>query len=138
MHTRNLRHRRGVLILAVLAGLALAASLLAVWLKLLALERQEVRGQQVRMQAEYLAAAALSRAETRLATDPDYTGETWQVPADVLLTSTAAEVTIAVQSPDDDPRARRIEVSAHLAGAGPAQTVRSQHRQITLPEEQTP
>jgi type II secretory pathway component PulK len=143
MQPRYLRHtghgRRGVLILSVLAGLALASVLLTVWLKLLSLERQEVRAQQSRIQAEYLAEAALGRAWHRLSTDSTYTGETWQVSAEKLNSMQPAEVAIGVERVADDPAAQKITVSARFTGTGTAAVLRSKQRIIYLPtKDQSP
>ncbi len=131
--------RRGVLILCVLVSLALAASLLGVWMKTLALERQEVRAEQARLQAEYLADAGVARAAAQLSADPTYAGETWQIPSESLASSAPAKVTIVVETSDDDPAARHVSASAQLADSGPARVARSKQQRILLPtEEQTP
>ncbi len=139
-HVRyGVRGRRGVLVLCVLASLALAASLLGVWMKTLALERRQVRAQQARVQAEYLADAGLRRAASRLSVDAAYAGETWEISAESLAASVPAKVTIVVEPDGDDPQARQVTASALLAGDSASRVAHSKQQRIALSaEEPTP
>lgn len=131
--------RRGLLILAVLACLTLVAVLAGVWLRLLALERQQARSQQSTLQAEYLANSALDRATAQLAVSAEYRGETWEPSADALGLPLPAKVTIEVEPEKNNPQARSIRISAQLAGNGPNRVLRRKQQTILLStKEPTP
>lgn len=133
------RRRRATLVAAVLVCLTLVTVLFGVWLKLLSVERCQVRNRQGAMQAEYLAEAGLSRAMARLATDAAYAGEVWQPSADSLGTKLPAKVTISVAAAADDPRTRAISVAAEYPETGPQRAQRSRQQTIQLPiQEQKP
>ncbi len=137
MQSSTTYRRRGILILAVLACLALVTVLAGVWLRMLALERQQARSQQAVLQAEYLAESAIQRATTQLASSADYRGETWQPAANAL--ATPAKVIIEVEPDKDNPQARSIRISAELVGKGPSQVRRRKTQTILLPtKEPTP
>jgi len=126
-------HRRGTLLLAVLACLTLCAMLLTYWLRLIAIERSQVRSHQSAMQTELLADAALSRAKLRAQADPEYSGETWQPAADSL---TAPQAKITVTPAGEGSNSRRLEISAEI-GAGARQFVRRTRTQsIIIPGEE--
>ena len=131
--------RRGILILAVLGCLTLATVLAAVWLRMLAIERQQARSQQAALQAEYLANSALRRATAQLAASAEYRGETWEPSADALGLAMPAKVVIAVEPDQGNPQARSLRVAAELAGNGPNQVLRRKQRTILLSsKEPTP
>lgn len=121
-------HRRGTLLLAVLACLTLCAMLLTYWLRLISIERSQVRSYQAAMQTELLADAALARAEARAGADPAYTGDTWQPAADTLASPRA---TITITPPAESAETRELTVVAEL-GAGSQQVVR-RTRKASIP-----
>jgi type II secretory pathway component PulK len=124
--------RRAVLVISVLASLALVMLLAGSWLRVIALERRQLAAQQHRLQAEYLAEAALARAAARLATNPDYAGETMSPTAESLSSAAGANVTIRVQRVDADPQARAVTVSAEYPAGGRDLAVRSKEQTIHL------
>lgn len=131
--------RRGILILAVLGCLTLVTVLAAVWLRMLAIERQQARSQQAALQTEYLANSALQRAAAQLAASAEYRGETWEPSADALGLAMPAKVIIAVELDQDNPQARSIRVAAELVGNGPNQVLRRKQQTILLStKEPTP
>jgi len=130
------RRRPGVLIFAVLATLALAATLCGVWLKILLLERNQVRQQEALVQAQYLADAALARAEVRLAANPAFAGETWEISAAALGSQAPATVTIATAQPDETSRRIRARVAWSTS---PSTTIaRTAERNVNLPAAESP
>lgn len=129
-------HRRAMLVLSVLACLTLVMLLMAAWLRIVGLERQQLRAQQNRMQAEYLANSALSRAAARLAADPDYDGETISASAESLAAIAGATVTIRVETEPDDPQARRVTAAAQVPAAGPRAALRTKQQRILLPTKE--
>ncbi len=139
MKSPRRKDRRAMLVVSILACMTLVMLLMAGWLKIVALERQQLRGQQNRMQAEYLVNSALSRAAARLAADPSYDGETLSINAESLAASAPATLTIRVETAGDDPRARLVTASAQVPAAGRDLALRSKQRRILLsPKEQTP
>ena len=91
--------RRGMLAIALLICLIVLTLIAGVLLRAGVAQRDEVRAQERRLQAEWLAEAGLRRALARLDADPGYAGETWQVDAHALDSSDAATVAIAVERP---------------------------------------
>jgi Tfp pilus assembly protein PilX len=106
------RPRRGMLAIAVLVCLIVLTLISGAILRVGVAQRDEVRAQERRLQAEWLAEAGLRRALARLEADPEYAGETWKVDARELDSSDGANVAIAVERPPGDPKARTIRVRA--------------------------
>ncbi len=106
------RSRRGLLAIAVMVCLIVLALIAAAILRTGRAQRDEVRIQERRLQAEWLAEAGLWRALARLDAEPGYTGETWQIDAKALDAPDAATVAIAIERPPGDPKARTIRVRA--------------------------
>jgi hypothetical protein len=105
------RGRRGMLAsVSVLVALTVIMMLFAASVRIMLTARQALRGQQERMQVEYLTDAAVGRAAARRAADPKYTGETWQLDAETLG-GQAATVEIRVHG-DTGADVSRVEVAA--------------------------
>jgi hypothetical protein len=99
-----------MLAIAVLICLIVLTLISGAILRVGAAQRDEVRAQERRLQAEWLAEAGLRRAFARLDADPGYAGETWQIDARALDSSDAATVAIAVERTPGDRKARTIRV----------------------------
>ncbi len=84
-----------LIIITMLAGAALKVGLA---------RRQELRSEERQLQAEWLAEAGIQRGLARLAADPAYTGESWDIPARELDSPDSALVTITGRA-----RARRLQ-----------------------------
>ena len=106
------RPRRGMLAIAVLVCLVVLMLIAGALLRVGLVHRDQVRAQERRLQAEWLAEAGLRRALARLDADADYTGETWNIDARALGAADAATVAIAIERPPRDPKARTIRVRA--------------------------
>ncbi len=109
---RNDRPRRGMLAIAVLVCLIVLSLIAGALLRIGAAQRDEVRAEERRLQAEWLAEAGLRRALARLDADPGYSGETWSIDARELGAADSATVEIAVERPPGDPRNRTIRACA--------------------------
>ncbi len=129
----NQNQRRGTLLLAVLACLTLCAMLLTFWLRLIALERRQVRSYQSAMQTELLADAAVTRALLRVQASADYTGETWQPATDSVA---ASQVKITVAPAGEGSTSRQLEVSAEMGVGSNLFVRRSRAQSITIPAEE--
>jgi hypothetical protein len=104
--------RRGI---ALALGLLVLGVLVLIFAALIRRARQthEVQVADARaVQSEWLAESALERARARLDADPDYSGETWLVPADALGGPDAGRVLILVEPIDGRPALRRASARA--------------------------
>lgn len=111
--TRNPRRtRRGIALAPALVCLVLVGLLCAAVLRTAHIQRGLVASEEHRLQAEWLAESGLARAAARLGTDPDYTGETWEVAAKALGGNDAGVVRIAVKPMEKSAGRRRVRVEA--------------------------
>ena len=115
--------RRGAVLVAVMVCLTVITILCGTLLKLSLAEQKQVRLDECRLQAEWLAESGLERAAARLATAGDYAGETWELRAAELGVSGAATVRISVDRKGDTPRPRSVTVHVEYNREG-QQTVR--------------
>jgi type II secretory pathway component PulK len=104
--------RRGAVMLYALVCLMLLSLIGASLLKLATAQRHQVRREQSRMQAAWLAEAGIERAVALLADDADYAGETWELSADDIGGADAASVQIEVVTTEADSRQRTVAVTA--------------------------
>jgi hypothetical protein len=109
--TRTQRHR-GLTAVAVLICLIIITMIAGAVLKVGLAQRDQVRSQERRLQAEWLAEAGIQRALARVAVEPGYPGETWEISARDLDSADTALVTIIVEPAPDDPKRPRIRAWA--------------------------
>ena len=120
---RLLSRRRGSIMIGAAICLLLATMLLASALKLASTGRRQVRQDQLRMQANWLAEAGLERAAARLEAEAGYQGETWKIAANDLDGQHAGQVVIKVDPAEDAEDLRTVIVEAsYPAGATPSAT----------------
>lgn len=112
MNHQGHRRRRGAVIVPVLVCFVLIMLICAALIRLVVTERGAGRQDERRLQAEWLAEAGLERAAARLSRTADYTGEAWEITAEELGGQDAGRVTIAVETPKDEPRQRHVTVRA--------------------------
>jgi type II secretory pathway component PulK len=86
-----------VLVMLVVV-MCVALALFGVWARRAVRAQRRMESRQYRMQAQRLAEAGVRRALARLAADPNFTNETWSVPADQLDQRHAAAVRIEIAS----------------------------------------
>lgn len=89
---------RGLTTVAVLICLLVIGLISGVLVKLGVAYRDRVRTEERRLQAEWLAEAGVDRALARLASNADYAGERWEIPAESLGLT-------AVKAPERGPAA---------------------------------
>jgi Tfp pilus assembly protein PilV len=106
------RERHGFVLLAVMICLIAVSVLVVGWFKSAAFERQQVRAAERRLQADWLAEAAVNRAAALLDKNANYAGETWNLSAVELAASDAAAIEIRVAPVTDRPERRSIHVAA--------------------------
>ena len=120
------RSCRGFTTVAVLVCLIVVTIIVAALLKVGLAQRDQVRSQERKLQAEWLAESGLDRALARLAADEKYAGEEWSIPMQELasaggrapgqnvgeLAKPAGIVTIRVNEVAQHARRRLIHVQA--------------------------
>jgi Tfp pilus assembly protein PilX len=130
------KRRRGLTTVAVLALLIVLGLIASTIVALSATYHARSRTRDRASQSEALADAGLDRAFARLAADPEYKGERWEIPAASLGlpaaegAGPAAVVTIAVES---EGEARTVRVQADHP-VEPERRARSSRR-VVLPEK---
>ncbi|WP_337173976.1 hypothetical protein [Paludisphaera sp.] len=128
------KRRRGLTTVAVLALLVVLGLIASTIVGLGATYHSRSRARARALQSEALADAGLDRAFARLAADPDYAGERWEIPAPLLglppAEGPAAVVTIAVES-EGGTRAIRVQADHPV---DPERRARSSRR-VVLPEK---
>lgn len=110
--SRGRRAPAGVVMVAVLVCVGLAGLITLAILRQVATRRAEVDLAGRTLQARWLAEAALDRTAARLAADPAYRGERWQVSAEVLGAAEGGVVQIEVQQASGPAHYRRLRVQA--------------------------
>jgi hypothetical protein len=125
--------RKGLAIVPALVCLLLVTLLCAALLKQSRTRRDSSRDEQRRMQAEWLAESGAERAAARLSVDPEYRGETWEIPAG-SLGGDPGRVTIAVEAVKDRPGRRSVRVEADYP---PGREHRARHTQRRTVELRT-
>ncbi len=115
--------------MAVLVCLLVLTLISGVLVKLGVAYRQQVRAQERRLQAEWLAESGVDRALARLAAKPDYKGEIWEIAAETL--GRPAVVTIKVDPPTSPGDGRVVRVQADYP-PDPPRRIRST-REVVVP-----
>lgn len=104
--------RRGAILICAMICLLLISLLLGSLLKLALAHRRQVRTEQYRLQAQWLAESAMERSVDRLAADGEYSGEEWNIAAKELDGRHAGSVKISVQKSATRPMQRIVTVEA--------------------------
>lgn len=105
--------------LLALVCVAVMVAGFAAMAKMIVVERNHQRQNELRAQAEWLAEAGLDRAIARLHADPDWSGETWAISADELAGRGDARVVIEVVPSLDVSPGRHIRVVADYPADSP-------------------
>ncbi len=74
------------------------------------LQRDVVRADAVRVQAEWLLQSSANRAAARLKEKPEYSGETWSPSPEELGQKAGAVVEIKVAADSKEPQRRRVSI----------------------------
>ena len=112
MNRLHRSNRRGIAVIFALVCLIIVSVLMGVVIRIAILQRQAAQDEGRRVQAAWLVESALDRAAARLAADPDYPGETWQIAAAALGGRRGAVVLIEVVASDENPQQRLVRVRA--------------------------
>ena len=122
------RQHSGVVIVALVAILMVAATLFAGWAHVAVRDARQLRLRQYARQAARLAEAGSHRGYVRLRADPDYRGEQWNIPAAELSPSRDAVVRITIQSTDQQSGTIRVRATADF----PADTLERSRRTVEI------
>ena len=143
---RGQQPRRGMTVVALLICLILVTLISAAILKVSMAQREFIRAQERRLQAEWLVESGMERCLAALAADRNYAGETWRVTAGDLGLSresqssradektdrAAALVTITVGRLPESPLRRVIRVQADYPPDLPRRARHSKQTSIDL------
>jgi type II secretory pathway pseudopilin PulG len=146
IRSRLKQPRRGMTVVALLICLILITLISAAILKLSTAQREFVRAQERRLQAEWLVESGVERCLAGLAANRDYAGETWPITAvdlgllsqgnstggDHKVDQAAAVVTITVDRLPDNPVRRRVRVQADYPRDSPRRARHSKQILIDL------
>ena len=117
LETRRRHRRRGVALFPVVVCLVIATLLCGALVQTTRVRRLRGRDEAHRLQADWLAASALARARSRLAADPNYAGETWQLSPSDLAGPDPGRATIRVEMIANQSAGRRVVVVATYPAA---------------------
>ena len=112
--TRTRRRRNGLMIVAALVCLLVVTSIVCSMLKGTLRTRRELHAERDRRQTELLLEAGADRAVSRLANEPDFRGDTWELPATAIVGQGAGRVTTEVSTSTDN-QSRQLRVVAEYA-----------------------
>jgi hypothetical protein len=124
--------RPGAVLAMTLVCLLVVGSLGVLLLRSALHEVQRSRVREHQLQALWLVESGLDRGLARLAASADYSGETWQIPADDLSGEHAATIRIRVEPIEELPEARRIAVEAIYPDESLHRIVQRRTVQVTL------
>lgn len=129
--------RRGTIILFAMICLLLVSLLGASLVKLALTQRRQIRREQWRVQATWLAEAAVDRAAARLATETDYSGETWTIAPTELGGESGAQVRISVEEATTGAERFVVQVTADYPDSD-EQRARVSKRIAVIPHQTLP
>lgn len=102
---------RGSITVFVLVCLVAITAICGVLLRIGLAERQRIRAEERRLQADWLVESGLERAVARIAASKgEYQGEVWEIPAAELGGRDSGRVTITVERPDATSNRRQLQV----------------------------
>lgn len=136
--SRSKGRRRGFIAAAVVVVLFVLVLLGGGLLRVVWLRHNDLRAAERRLQAEWLAESALDRASARLAADPKYAGETWNVPAERLGGRDAGSVRIEVTPAPGHPDRRVVRSRADYPADESRRARQSREITIVVPQATSP
>jgi hypothetical protein len=88
--------RNALVLVAALACLLIVTSIIGTMLQGALRTRRQLHAERDRRQVALLLQAGIERAARRLSTEPNYTGDTWDLPSDSIIDNGAGRVTANV------------------------------------------
>jgi len=102
-------HRSGLVLIAALVCLLIVTSIIGSMLQSALRARRQLHTERDRRQTELLLEAGADRAALRHAAEPDFRGETWNLPAESIVGRGDGRVTTEVsRAADDQPWQVRV------------------------------
>ncbi len=136
LHTsRDDRGRRGAVLIVALVCLLIVVGLLGTMLQGTLLVHRQLHTERDRRQTELLLQAGMDRAAFRLASEIDYRGETWNLPAASILGTRDGRVTIET-SRESDQQPWQVRVLAEYPLGNDLSIRRSRTFEIPSPTTQ--
>ncbi|MCA9121649.1 MAG: hypothetical protein H6822_36355 [Planctomycetaceae bacterium] len=123
------RTRSGMILAMVLVALLIVMMFGAGLANSFVAHRQFARLREQQQQAFWIADSALQRATYRLATDPDYNGETWNV-SEFLGGRPTGSAVVHIKQVSESERSHRILVDARYSVSGKRESV--EHRELLV------
>lgn len=108
--TDRATQRRGSAVMLMLVTLIVLSMLVAGLVKTVGLQRDVVRADAVRVQAEWLLQSSVNRAAARLQEKQDYSGEIWSPSPEELGQTENARIEIKVAADSKEPQRRRVSI----------------------------
>lgn len=108
---RTERGRGGAILIVALVCLLVVTGLLGTLLQGTLRAHRQLHAERDRIQTDLLLQAGMDRAAFRLANEPSYRGETWNLPAAAILGTREGRVTI-VASRDSEQTPWKVQVMA--------------------------
>jgi type II secretory pathway component PulK len=135
MRRRGCQRRSGVVLVAALVCLLIVTSIVGSMLQSALRARRQLHAERDRRQTELLLAAGASRAAARLASDAEFLGDAWTLPADDIVGLGAGRVTTEISR--NNNQAWQLHVVAEYPIGRDLPIRRSQTFQIPSPSAQT-
>jgi type II secretory pathway component PulK len=129
---RLVPRRSGIVLICVLACLVVVTGIAVAMVKSALMARKAVRQERQKAQVELLLEAGIQRAVARFASDTDYAGESWDLPAEIFSNADAARIDIEVLKTEQ--QSPTITVVAQFP-AGTPLSVRRSHTFTVSNEE---
>ncbi|MEK6261759.1 MAG: hypothetical protein AABP62_24435 [Planctomycetota bacterium] len=126
--------RRGAMIVFAILALLIVSMLGASLLKTVSISRQQLQRESLHTQAVWLADSGAARAVAQLNASPEYTGETWSVPAEQLSAGRTASVRIAASPVPDHPERTIIVATAEYPQDSPTAIRFTKRITVTTPK----
>lgn len=108
----SIKLRRGSVLFAVLVCLLVVAMLAGALVQSILARQRQMRVEQQRSQAVWLAESAVERGAASLRKQAGYAGETWRATAEELGADKAGQAVIRVEAVEGMPQRRKLIVEA--------------------------
>ncbi len=124
--------RTGAVLVAALVCLLVIMAMIGMMLRRTLREQQQLHAERDLRQTKLLLQAGIARAAVRLAADPNYRHETWNLPPDAVMNSGEGRVTISL-SPLSEPHFLTATVIAEYPVGRETSIRRSRTVQLPIP-----
>ena len=131
--TGRTKRRSGVILAAVLISLFVVLLVGAELTRAIVTHHRHTHLAESQQQSFWLAESAFQRAAHALARSPDYEGETWRIPADVLGAGSPGVAIIQIEPAADPDTGRVLRVQAYYPEDGPHRILHEREMSVDLP-----